>query len=45
LKDRHQSITNSINDLSVKVADPETWIFRWFRFYHIICRHFAVVCY
>jgi len=45
LKDRHQSITNSINDLGVNVVDPETWIYRWFRFYHIICRHFAVVCY
>jgi len=27
LKDRNQSITNSINDLGVNVADPETWIF------------------
>jgi len=45
LKDLHQSITNSINDLGVNVADPEVWVFRLLRFYHIICRHFAVVCY
>jgi len=28
LKDQHKSITNSINDLSVKVADPEAWLFQ-----------------
>jgi len=28
-----------------KDADPEAWVFWWFRFDHIICRHFAVVCY
>jgi len=36
LKDRHQSIINSINDLGVNVADPEAWVFRWSRSYHII---------
>jgi len=40
-----QSITNSINDLDVNVADPKAWVFWWFRFDHIICRRFAVVCY
>jgi len=45
LKDLHQSVTNSTNDLSVNVADPEAWVFRWLRFYHIICRYFAHVCY
>jgi len=44
-KDKLQSITYSINDLSVDVADPKTWVFRWLRIYHIICRHFVVVCY
>jgi len=33
----NQSITNSINDLDVNVADPEAWVFWWFRFDHIIC--------
>jgi len=28
LKDLHQSITNSTNDLGVNVADPEAWVFR-----------------
>jgi len=37
LKDLHQSITNSINDLGINVADPEVWVTRWLRFYHIIC--------
>jgi len=41
----HRSITNSINDLGVHVADPEAWVFRWLRFYHTICRYFAIVCY
>jgi len=45
LKDQLQSITNSINGLGVKVADSEAWVFSWFRFYHILCRHFSVVCY
>jgi len=45
LKDQLQSITYSINDLDVNVADPEAKVFWWFRFYYIICRHFAVVCY
>jgi len=31
--------------LDVNVADLEGWVFWWFRFDHIICRHFAVVCY
>jgi len=35
----------TINDLGVNIADPEAWVFWWFRFYHIICRHFALVCY
>ena len=43
LKDLHQSSTNSTNDLGVNVADSETWIFRWLRFYHINCRHFVDV--
>jgi len=38
-------ITNSINDLNVNVADLEAWVFRWFRFYHIIYMHLFVVCY
>jgi len=45
LKDLHQPITNSTSDLGVNVADPEAWVFRWLTFYHIICRHFADVCY
>jgi len=45
LNDQLQSITYSINDLDVNVADPKTWVFWWFRFYHIVCRHFAGVCY
>jgi len=28
LKDLHQSITNSTNDLDVNVVDPEAWVFR-----------------
>jgi len=40
-----QSITDSIDDLDINVEDPETWVFWWFRFDHIIRRHFAVVCY
>jgi len=40
-----QSITDSINDLDVNVANLEAWVFWWFWFDHIICRHFAVVCY
>jgi len=31
--------------LGINVVDPEAWVFRWLRSYHIICRHFAVVCY
>jgi len=42
LKDQLQTITNSINDLGDNVADPEAWVFWWFKFYHIICRHFVV---
>jgi len=45
LKDQLQSITNSFNDLDVNVADPKARVLWWFRFYHIICRHFAVVYY
>jgi len=45
LKDQLQSITYSIDDLDVNVADPEAWVFRWFRFYHIVYRYFADVCY
>jgi hypothetical protein len=29
-------IIDSINDLDVNVADPEPWVFKRFRFYHII---------
>jgi hypothetical protein len=32
LKDQLQSIADSINNLDVNVADPETWIFRYFNF-------------
>jgi len=35
LKDQLQSITDSINDFDVNVADPEKWVLWWFRFYHI----------
>jgi len=45
LKDQLQSITDSINDLGINVADPKACVFQWLRIYHIICRHFAVVCY
>jgi len=45
LKDRFQSIRDSINNLGINAADPKTWILWWLRYYHIICRHFAVVCY
>jgi len=31
--------------LYVNIVDPEAWVFWWFRFYHIIYRHFVVVCY
>jgi len=44
-KDQFQSITDSINDLYVSIADPEAWVFWWFWFYHIACRHFFVICY
>ena len=30
------SITDSINDLGVDIADPEALVFRWLRIYHII---------
>ena len=43
LKDLLQSITDSINDLDVNIADPEACVFRWFKFYHNICRHFVVL--
>jgi hypothetical protein len=45
LKDQLQLIKNSINDLDINVADPKTSVFWWFRFYHIICRYFVVLCY
>jgi len=31
--------------LIVNVAELESWVLWWFRFYYIICRHFVVVCY
>jgi len=45
LKDQLQSITDSMDDLDVNVADPEAWLFWWFRFHYIFCRHFAIICY
>ena len=45
LKDQLLSFTDSINDLGVDVTDPELWVFQWLRIYHIICKHFVVVCY
>jgi len=45
LKNLYQSITDLTNDLGVNVADPEAWVFQWLKFYHIIYRHFANVCY
>jgi len=45
LKDLHQTITTSTNDLGINITDLETWVFQWLRFYHIICKHFADVCY
>jgi len=45
LKDHLKSITCSISDLSVNVADTKAWVLCWFRFYHIICWHFALICY
>jgi len=34
-----------VNYLGVDVADSESWVFRWLRIYHIICRYFVVVWY
>jgi len=45
LKNQLQSITDSIDDLDANVSDPEEWVFWWFRFHHIFCRHFAIICY
>jgi len=45
LKDQLQSITYSINDLDVNVVDRKHEYSGWFRFYHVICSHFAIVCY
>ena len=45
LEYQFQSITDWINDLGVDVADLEAWVYQWLEIYHIICRHFIVVCY
>jgi len=45
MKDQLQSIKYSINDFDNNVTDPEALVFWWFRFYHIICRHFTIVCF
>jgi len=49
LPDQLRSSANQINDFGViHVADPETWLFRRFKYkYSHMCRHlyFTVLCY
>ncbi|AES89707.1 hypothetical protein MTR_4g078820 [Medicago truncatula] len=47
LSDQLRSSADPINDFGViHVADPETWLFRRFKYSHM-CRHlyFSVLCY
>jgi len=47
LSDQLRSSADLINDFDIiHVADPETWLFRRFKYSHM-CRHlyFAVLCY
>jgi len=43
LKDRIQSITDSINDLSVNIVYLKASVFSSLRFYHIILRYITVI--